>query len=163
MFREEVTASITYSLTSGWVCHLQFLLALTSVFILGSKSCGTHDHILLPQIRDFFSSPHTTRSATVEVFDPASTRAEAEAYHRQRAGTLTLGIAPRWDPRPCICSMSRPLFFFSFRWSSLLIKEGVGLFYIYIDWCSLTTPYSTWGYIFFSQGFSRIYINWIHY
>jgi hypothetical protein len=44
---------ITSSLTRGWVCHLQLLLALASVFILGSESRGTHDHILLSQIRDF--------------------------------------------------------------------------------------------------------------
>jgi hypothetical protein len=69
--------------------------------ILGSKSSGTHDQILLSQIRDSpnlegqvpvfispmdmvpnytsrhwvpFSSPPTTRGATVEVFEPASTR-----------------------------------------------------------------------------------------
>jgi hypothetical protein len=44
---------ITSSLTRGWVCHLQFLLALASAFILGSESRGTRDHILLVQIRDF--------------------------------------------------------------------------------------------------------------
>jgi hypothetical protein len=36
----------------GWVCRLQLLLALASLFILGSVSRGTHDHILLSQIRD---------------------------------------------------------------------------------------------------------------
>jgi hypothetical protein len=41
--------------------------------------------------------------------------AEAEAYCRQPAATLTTGIGPRWDPWPYICSMSRPLFFWSFR------------------------------------------------
>jgi hypothetical protein len=39
------------SLTRGRVWQL--LLALTSAIILGSESCGTHDHILLSQIRDF--------------------------------------------------------------------------------------------------------------
>jgi hypothetical protein len=32
------------SLTRGWVCHLQLLLALASAVILGSKSHGTLDH-----------------------------------------------------------------------------------------------------------------------
>jgi hypothetical protein len=41
---------ITYSLTRGRVCSLQLLLALASAVILGSKSRGTHDHILLSQI-----------------------------------------------------------------------------------------------------------------
>jgi hypothetical protein len=35
-----------------WVCHLQLLLALTSAVILGSKCHGTHDHIVLSQIRE---------------------------------------------------------------------------------------------------------------
>jgi hypothetical protein len=39
---------ITSSLTRGWVCRLQLLLALASAVILGSVS-----HILLSQIRDF--------------------------------------------------------------------------------------------------------------
>jgi hypothetical protein len=75
------------SLTRERVCHLQLLLVLASAVILGSESRGTHDHILLSQIRDFpnlegqvpvfisprhwvpFSSPPTTSRATVEVFD----------------------------------------------------------------------------------------------
>jgi hypothetical protein len=40
------------SLTRGWICRLQFLLALDSTFILRSESRGTHDHILLSLIRD---------------------------------------------------------------------------------------------------------------
>jgi hypothetical protein len=41
-----------FSLTRGRVCPLQLLLVLASVVILGSGSRGTHDHILLSQIRD---------------------------------------------------------------------------------------------------------------
>jgi hypothetical protein len=44
---------IISSLTRRWVCHMLLLLALASVFILGSEFRGTHDHILLSQIRDF--------------------------------------------------------------------------------------------------------------
>jgi hypothetical protein len=40
------------SLTRERVCRLQLLLVLTSAVILGSESRGTHDHILLSQIRD---------------------------------------------------------------------------------------------------------------
>jgi hypothetical protein len=92
---------VTSSLRRGWVCRLQLLLAFANAVILGSESRGTHVHILLPQIRDSpnlggqvprfmspgtgwpsytprhsvsFSSHPTTRRATVEVFDPASTR-----------------------------------------------------------------------------------------
>jgi hypothetical protein len=82
---------VTSSLTRGWVCRLQLLLVLASAVILRSDSRGSHDHILLSQIRDSpylylpgtgwpsyarrhcvpFSSLSTTRRATVEVFDPA--------------------------------------------------------------------------------------------
>jgi hypothetical protein len=44
---------VTSSLTKGWVCRLQFLLVLASAFILRSETRGSHDHILLTQIRDF--------------------------------------------------------------------------------------------------------------
>jgi hypothetical protein len=43
---------VTSSLKRGWACHSQWLPALASTVILGSKSCGTHDHILLTQIQD---------------------------------------------------------------------------------------------------------------
>jgi hypothetical protein len=43
---------VTSSLTIGWVCSLQFLLALASAVIFRSESRGNHDHILLSQIRD---------------------------------------------------------------------------------------------------------------
>jgi hypothetical protein len=38
---------VTSSLTRGWVCRLQLLLALASAVILRSGSCGTHVYILL--------------------------------------------------------------------------------------------------------------------
>jgi hypothetical protein len=40
---------VTSSLTRGWVCHLQWLLALARAFILRSESHWTHDHILVSQ------------------------------------------------------------------------------------------------------------------
>jgi hypothetical protein len=36
----------------GWVCRLKLLLAFARAVILKSESRGTHDHILLSQIRD---------------------------------------------------------------------------------------------------------------
>jgi hypothetical protein len=92
---------VTSYLMRGWVCRLELMLVLVSAVILRSVSRGTHDHILLSQIGDSptrrarspylcpsgtgwsgytprhwvpISSP-TTRKATVEVLDPASTRA----------------------------------------------------------------------------------------
>jgi hypothetical protein len=38
--------------TKRWVCRLQLLLAVAIAVILRSESRGTHDHILLSQIRD---------------------------------------------------------------------------------------------------------------
>jgi hypothetical protein len=58
----------------GRVCHLQLLLALASVVILGFKSHGTRDDILLSDLRLPFLLPPTSRRDTVEVFDPAFTR-----------------------------------------------------------------------------------------
>jgi hypothetical protein len=43
---------VTSSLTRGWVCCLQLLLVLASAVILRPESRGTHDRILLSQIRD---------------------------------------------------------------------------------------------------------------
>jgi hypothetical protein len=43
---------VTSCLTRGWVCRLQLLLVLVSAVIITSESRGTHDHILLSQIRD---------------------------------------------------------------------------------------------------------------
>jgi hypothetical protein len=90
---------VTFSLTRGWVCRLQLLLGLASEAILRSESHGNHNHILLSQIHDSpnlkarspylypagtgwpsyiprywgpFSSPPTTRRATVEAFDTVS-------------------------------------------------------------------------------------------
>jgi hypothetical protein len=42
----------TSSLARGWVCRLQLLLALAIAVILRSESRGTHDQMLLSQIRD---------------------------------------------------------------------------------------------------------------
>jgi hypothetical protein len=132
------------------------LLALASVVFLGSESLETRDHILLSQIWDFHFRD-LLRLAGSRWRHP---EAEAEAYCRQPAGTLTPGIGPRWDPWPYICSMSRPLFFVFFPLVYPPYWQRRGWCFLYIDWCSLTTPYSTWGYILFfsSQGLSRIYI-----
>jgi hypothetical protein len=43
---------VTSCLRRGWVCRLQLLLVLASTIILKSKSRGTHDYILLSQIRE---------------------------------------------------------------------------------------------------------------
>jgi hypothetical protein len=75
----QTIAGMLMCLTRGWVCRLHLLLVLASTVILRSESCGTRDNNLLSQIRDLhFLSPPTTRRATVEVCDPASTRDPSE-------------------------------------------------------------------------------------
>jgi hypothetical protein len=93
---------VTSSLRRGCVYPLQFLLVLASVVILRSESSGTHNHILLPQIRDSpnlkawssylyppgtgwpnytprhwvpLQSPPATHRATMEEFEPTFKRA----------------------------------------------------------------------------------------
>jgi hypothetical protein len=53
------------SLMMGRVCRLQLLLGLASAVTLGSESRGTHDRILLSQIRD---SPNLEGQVPVPVF-----------------------------------------------------------------------------------------------
>jgi hypothetical protein len=84
---------ITSSLTRGWVCRLQLLLALASAIILGSsftvsnlrvpQSSGPGQRIFIQgtgwpryTLRHWIPllSPPTTRRAAVEVFEPTSTR-----------------------------------------------------------------------------------------
>jgi hypothetical protein len=99
---------MTSSLRRWWICRLQLLLVLASAVILRSESRGTHDHIYCLRFKDPptwramssylyppgtgrssytprhwvpFSSPPTTRRATVEVFEPASTRVPLLSFH----------------------------------------------------------------------------------
>jgi hypothetical protein len=82
---------VTSSLTRGWVCRLQLFLVLASAVprahdhILGSQiPCRSTSPCLYPPGTGWpgytprhwvpFTSPPTTSRATVEVFDPASTR-----------------------------------------------------------------------------------------
>jgi hypothetical protein len=82
----------------SWVCRLQLLLFLASEVILRSESRGTHDHILLPQIRDFcnlegqvlvFISP---RNRVVQLYPQALGSLFVASYDSQGYGG---GIRPR--------------------------------------------------------------------
>jgi hypothetical protein len=108
---------VTSSLTRGWNCRLQLLLALASAVILKSESRGTHDHILLSPIRDspnlkgqvpVFVSPRNRVAQLYPqalgslfvasydsqgyggVFDPISTRADASGRAEERALSLSV-------------------------------------------------------------------------
>jgi hypothetical protein len=89
---------VTSSLTRGWVCLLQLLLVLANAVILRSESRGTHDHILLSQIRD---SPNLEGQIPVFI----SPRDRVAWLHSQALGSLFIasydsqgyggGIRPR--------------------------------------------------------------------
>jgi hypothetical protein len=107
-----------------------------------------------------FLSPPTTRRVTVEVFDPVSTPVSSLlSKGRSRSRNLlpaTSRQAHTWHQAP-LGPMAIYLFlvktfvFFSFCWSTLLIKEE--LVFFYIDWCSLTTSYS-------ARSKSKSHCNW---
>jgi hypothetical protein len=96
---------VTSSLTIGWVCRLQLLLVLASAVILRSESRGTHDHILLSQIR-----VSANREGKVTVF--ISPRIRAAQLYPQALGSLFItsydlqscggGIQPHLRGRHCL-------------------------------------------------------------
>jgi hypothetical protein len=113
------------SLTRGWVGRLQLLLALTSAVILGSESPGTHDHILLAQVRDFpnlegqvpiFISP---RNRVAQLYPQAlgslfvasliilnEHTSQSYATTDGQSASLSWCQAPIWDLRPYFFSDS---------------------------------------------------------
>jgi hypothetical protein len=72
---------VTFSLTRGWVCRLQLMLVLDSAVTLRSASRGTHNHILLSQIRD---SPNLESQAPVFI----SPRNRVDRLYPQTLGSL---------------------------------------------------------------------------
>jgi hypothetical protein len=71
-------------------------------------------HSLGYQSQSHIATDGQSVSLGVEPDTPRQGRAgqsRAVAYCRQPASTVTLGIEPRWDPWPYICSVSILLFF----------------------------------------------------
>jgi hypothetical protein len=62
---------------TGRVCRLQLLLVLASAVILGSQSRGTHDPILLSQIRDFLIAASLSLAYTIR----ARTKEKTQLFH----------------------------------------------------------------------------------
>jgi hypothetical protein len=81
------------------VCHLQLLLVLTSTVILKSEFHGTHDHILLSQIRN---SPNQEEQAPVFI----SPRNRVTQFYPQALGSLFVAFYDLQDYgggiRPCL-------------------------------------------------------------
>jgi hypothetical protein len=103
---------ITSSLTREWVCYLQFLLAFVRKFSPRSESRDSRPYFTASDSRLPFVSPPTTRRATVEVFEPASTwdstsvttpnESESESYVTTdgQSARLPWNKAPIWGLRP---------------------------------------------------------------
>jgi hypothetical protein len=89
---------VTSSLTKGWISSLQLLLVLASAVILGSDSRGTHDHILLSQIRD---SPNLEGE---EQGGPVITPGTGFSFRRliQLAGLRWRYSNPLWNMNTCL-------------------------------------------------------------
>jgi hypothetical protein len=62
------------SLTRGRVCYLQLLLTSQRIYFRTRVQWDSWPYFTVLASRPPFSSPPTTRRATVEVFDPTSTR-----------------------------------------------------------------------------------------
>jgi hypothetical protein len=96
---------VTSSLTRGWVCRLQLLLALASAFILRSEYRRTHDHILLSQIRD---SPNPELRSRIyipqeqggPVITPALCSLSVAIYDSQGYGGGNSNLHPPWRFSP---------------------------------------------------------------
>jgi hypothetical protein len=83
-------------LTRGRVCRFQLLLALASAVILESwVPWNLLPYLTVSNWRLPFSSPPTTRRATVEVFDPASTR-DWLARSRSHIATDGQSVSKSW-------------------------------------------------------------------
>jgi hypothetical protein len=81
---------VTSSLTRGWICRLQLLLALANAVILRSESHRTHDHILLSQIP---GSPNLDGQVPVFVFPRNRV---ARLYPQALGSYITHHISPIW-------------------------------------------------------------------
>jgi hypothetical protein len=99
---------VTSSLTKGCVCRLQLLPVLASAVILRSESRGTHDHILLSQIRDIptlegqvlvFISP---RSTVARLCLQALGSLSVASYDSQGYASLNTGGNMMWLVLQCI-------------------------------------------------------------
>jgi hypothetical protein len=80
---------VTSSLTRGWVCRLQFLQVLASAFRLTSETRGTHNHILLSEIRD-----SSNLEDQVPIF--ISPRNRVAQLYPQTLGLWDLRFSQRW-------------------------------------------------------------------
>jgi hypothetical protein len=83
---------VTSPLMRGRVCRLQLLLVFVSAVILRSESSGTHDHILLSQIRD---SSSLEGQLTIGILLPRTGRS---SYTPQVLGSL---FVASYDSQGC--------------------------------------------------------------
>jgi hypothetical protein len=103
----------------GWVCRLQSLLTPASAVILRSESRGTHDHILVSQIRD---SPNLEGQVPVFI----SPRNRVAQLYTQALGSLFVvsycsqgyggSIRPRLHTGSSYCVKSKSKLKLLYKW-----------------------------------------------
>jgi hypothetical protein len=148
---------------------LQLLLALAREIILSSESRGTHNHILLSPIRDShnledkvlpfvslrnivvwlypgnwvpFSSPTTTPGLEWRYSIPQQQQQQQQKLTAGNQPARSLMASCPSGTHGHIFVQCQDLCFFFLSLILIVDNGGVG-FFINIDWCSLTTPYST--------------------
>jgi hypothetical protein len=132
---------LTSSLTRGWICSLQLLLALASPVILGSESRMTRDHILLsircsPNLEDqvpvfispmnrvagytprhwvSFSSPPRLARVQWRYFELFFCQSQSHVTTDGQSASLSWNKAPIWGLRPSIKHSFQQYLYFCMR------------------------------------------------
>jgi hypothetical protein len=112
------------SLMRGQVCHLQLLLALTRTVILGSKTCGTRDLILLSDLRLPLPLPPMTHRAMVEVLKPASTQ-DCQSQTKSQSYVTTVGHSASLSWNKALILVLRPGLYYCMTAAGLLMWDAL--------------------------------------
>jgi hypothetical protein len=152
------------AITSNYIAivNLYTLQIITALAKLFPASCVLNSHFLatapnsenssVSRAQVLLSQPPVQNScqlncSAISSQPPLQSSNELVAEHsravaccRQPASMVTLGIEPRWDPWPYICSASRLLFFSSFVVPPLTKREGLDFFIIGVPLLHLIPP-----------------------
>jgi hypothetical protein len=108
---------VTSFLARGWVCRLHLLLALAIAVILRSDSYGTHDHVLLSQIRD---SPNLEGKVPVFI----SPRNRVAKLYPQTLGSLSVAFITHRAKVEVEGSKSKLLYNWRFTANQFVLEPG---------------------------------------
>jgi hypothetical protein len=116
------------SLTRGRICRLQLLLAFVSVVGLGSEPHGSHNHILLSQIRDF---PNLEGHVTVFI----SPRNRVAQLYSEALGSLQRTLCSTRYTRIAPARIARKTPFFV----AMQLLLGYGMTYFFVAYAAIFT------------------------